>query len=153
MSFIASGAAPAEDTLSNTAFWPELSVDAFRTSMRVDSVTTPERARHALSIALVEANRRLSPWQQTQQAAGYETLADVPPRPELPEGSLERLYLSAVWCLAKATLIERYRDYDTTHQGQTNDADAPDIAADYRRDASWAISDLTGERRTTVELI
>lgn len=153
MSFIASGATPAEDSLNNTAFWPELSVDGFRTAMRVDSVTTPERARQALSIAVLDVNRRLLPWQQAQQAAGHATWKDVPPRPDQPEGGLEHLYLNAVWCLAKATLIERYRDYDTTHQGQTNEADAPDIAADYRRDGSWAISDLTGQPRTTVELI
>lgn len=153
MSFIASGASPSDDRLANTAFWPELSVSAFRSAMRVDSVTTPERAQHALNLAAAETNQRLSAWQQSQQRQGYTTLSAIPPRPDQAEGTPERLYLNAVWCLAKATLIERHRDYDTTHSGQANGDDAPDIAADYRRDAAWAINDLQNQPRATVELI
>lgn len=153
MSFIASGNQQTEDNVKNNPFWGDLELSAFRSAMRVDSVVTPERARHSLITAMLEANSRLVTWQEQQQAKGYDTVADVPPRPEHPEGALQHLYLKAVWSLAKAQLIERYRDYDTTNSGHSNADELNPVADDYRRDAAWAINDILGIHRTTVELI
>ncbi len=153
MSFIASGSEQTEDNLENNPFWGDLKLSDFRESMRVDSVVTPARARYALLSAVLEANSRLVDWEETQREAGYETVGDVPARPEHPEGAYKHLYLKAVWSLAKASLIERYRDYDTTHSGHTNAEDLNPVADDYRRDAAWAINDIRGIHRVTVELI
>lgn len=56
-------------------------------------------------------------------------------------------------CGAQVDLYERYRGIDTTTAGDRK-ADALDTTvADLRRDKVWAISDLVGRSRTTVELI
>ena len=62
-------------------------------------------------------------------------------------------YRRAVHCLAAAWLIERYRTIDATAAGDRK-AEAENLGVeDLRRDARWAISDIQGAARTTVELI
>ncbi|MGD8174780.1 head completion/stabilization protein [Marinimicrobium sp. ARAG 43.8] len=143
----------ADKTLANHSFFPEISVLAFRRAMRVDTVTTSERAEHALEAAMLEANNRLWNWVMACKANGVDSLKDVPSQRGQPEGAAERLYQRAVYCLAKANVVERYRDYDTTREGHGKATELEPVADDYRRDAAWAINDLMGESRTTVELI
>lgn len=156
MSFVAAGGlhtATETDTIENNGFWPALKVAEFRESMRVDSLATPPRLAMALDGAAMDVNAQLLAYQLQQQAAGHDTADDVPPRPGQRQGDLVRLYLRAVWSLAKADLIERYRDYDATRDGHDRADALTDAVDDYRRAAAWAIRDITGDRRTTVELI
>lgn len=155
MSFIASSTVPTsiEAVIQNYPFFPQLNLSDFRAAMRVDAVATTERAQHALLTALLEVNTRLRLWVAKQQAAGINTLAAVPEKPCHPAGTNNNLYLQAVYCLAKAQLVERYRDYDSTKNGHDKADELEPVADDYRRDAAWAINDLIGAPRTTVELI
>lgn len=146
-------AAPATEKLINDPFFPDLDLLAFREAMRVDSVTTVPRAKHALYTAMLDVNRRLASWSEDQRNNGYHALTDVPAKAFQPSDAREHLYTRAVWSLAKACLIERYRDYDTTNSKGKNPEQEEDSAADYRRDAAWAINDITGKPRITVELI
>lgn len=142
-----------DETLTNHAFFPDINVLAFRTAMRVDNVCTQERAKESLEASIIEVNSRLAEWMQTQIDAGHATLSDVPEKTAMPDGTNEKLYTRAVYSLAKAELIEKYRDYDTTKTGSDN-AEAVELTADdHRRNASWSINDLIGIPRTTVELI
>lgn len=156
MSFIATGpAAPAmaDVIIENHSFFPAIKLSEFRTAMKIDSVVTAERAEHALKAAVIEVNSRLSRWMVGHMSIGIAHLDDVPlPAAAIP-GQNQYHYLRAVWSLAKGNLVERYRDFDSTKSGHER-ADTLEITADdYRRDASWAINDLTGIPRSTVELI
>lgn len=153
MSLIAAGGSTAPVTITNAPFFPDLSLDEFRDSMRLDGTVTDERAVHALEAAMFEVNYTLSTWMQEQKAAGINSIEDIVEPEWQPPGVTARKYLRAVWCLAKADLIERYRDYDATGSGH-DQADAMDLTSDdLRRNASWALSDIRGHHRTTVELI
>lgn len=153
MSLIAAGGSTEPVIITNADFFPDLNLQEFRDSMRLDGTVTDERAQHALEAGMFDANRSLSEYMTAQQGLGFETLEDVPDADWQPLGTNVRLYLRAVWCLAKASLIERYRDYDATGAGH-DQADAMDITGDdLRRDAAWALSDIRGANRTTVELI
>lgn len=156
MSFVASNnpAQPtASTTITNAAFFPDLKLEEFRAAMRVDAVATPERAMQALRAAVIEANNRLSRWLTEQINQGFNSIAEVPAKPGAIEDQNKFLYLRAVWSLAKANLIERYRDYDTTKSGQEKAELLAESVDDLRRDAAWAINDLVGAPRSTVELI
>src|SRR5450830_795465 len=62
-------------------------------------------------------------------------------------------YRRAVYSGVQAELVEEYRDMDTTGKGDKN-TDAMEPRADtHRRNMRWALSDLLGQPRTTVELI
>lgn len=153
MSLIAAGGLTEPETITNAEFFPDILVEAFRDAMRVDGTVTNARCQHALEAAVSDANDQLSAWVQEQIASGSTHITGVPIQPWQRAGYHQQLYLRAVYCLAKADLIERYRDYDTTGKGhQKADALAP-ADDDYRRNAAWALSDVRAQGRTTVELI
>lgn len=153
MSLIAAGGSTEAITITNASFFPDLQLQEFRESMRIDSTVTDQRAVHALEAAMYEANQLLSPWMQEKLDTGVDSITNVPQPAWQPEGYYKALYLRAVWSLAKSNLVERYRDYDTTGTGHDR-AEALEMTDDdYRRDAAWALSDIRGRPRTTVELI
>jgi len=156
MSLIASSSPPASTastSIANALFFPNLSLEEFRTVMKVEAVATPDRAMHALQAAAIEVNNRLSKWLATQIELGFNSIDDIPAKPGEIQHQQKFLYLRAVWSLAKANLIERYRDYDTTKAGQDKADALSESVDDFRRDAAWAINDLVGAPRSTVELI
>lgn len=139
--------------ITNSDFWPNINPADFRSAMRVDSGITVERLSHALRAAMADINRQLADWQSEQEDAGAATIDGVTvPGWQIPYAYSE-LYLRAVYSTAKASLMERYRDYSATQDGDAL-GEAKDLAADdYRRDARWAVSEITGRTHSTVELI
>lgn len=138
-------------TLENHPFYPDLAVADFRKAMRVDSLATPERAEFALRSALMEVNRRLIAFQRANEH--LLKLANVPAAYGQPADEKRELYRRAVFALAKASLIERYRDYDSSAKAQGRADQLEENIDELRRDAAWAISDLVGRSRATVELV
>ncbi|MCC5811311.1 MAG: head completion/stabilization protein [Ectothiorhodospiraceae bacterium] len=153
MSFVAANGTDSAQTISNNGFWPDLELSTYRDAMRVDNVATAERAAHALEASMLSVNRRLLTFQRYQQDVGHEKADEIPARPGERAGDIIHLYKRAVWNLAKAELIERYRDYDATGDGHGRADALGDTVDDHRRYAAWAIQDIKGEPRTTVELI
>ena len=105
---------------------------------------------------MLTVNLALIDWQTKQVDAGFITLAAVPAPTINKQSHLVTHYCRAVMSTAKADLIEKYRDYDTTASSQRDSKknDYLDNAADTeRRNAHWAIADLLGRRHVTVELI
>ena len=156
MSFIAP--APATRTvppqvIANDGFFPDIPLDTARQTLRLDGTVTDERLRFALVGALLEASNSLAAWKAAQRARGHDQLADVPA--ELLDGvsRLQHAYIRAVYSLAKADLIERMTDYDTTAAGQKRAEWLTEASDDHRRNARFAIADVTGAPRAVVELI
>jgi hypothetical protein len=155
MSFVVAGNSNAEagEAIENNGFWPGVDPADFRATTRVDTTITEERVAGALRAAMIDTNDRLRDWQADQVAAGHASAGDVPAPSHRPAGSITALYLRAVYALAKANLVERYRDYDSAGSESERVEDLTPTIDDYRRDAAWAISDLIGRNRSTVELI
>ena len=141
------------DAITNNGFWPDVEPADFRDAERVDQSITDTRVEHALRVALADINRQLADWQQARQDDGATTLGDVTAPTWAPAGHYALLYRRALYATAMASLMERYRDYSATGEGDER-GEAKDLAADdYRRDARWAVAEILGERHTTVELI
>ena len=62
-------------------------------------------------------------------------------------------YQRAVELYAKAELIERHPDFDTTAAGGAEGNDAATAIGSLRRDAMHAVRDMLGQTRTVVDLI
>lgn len=157
-SFIAAAPVPAPaqpggEPIGNDGFFPDIDIDQAYAAMRLDGTVTAQRLRASLVEAVISVNAELDAWKVAQQSFGRNTLADVPaPKIDGKSAHLHRYY-RAVLCMAVAWLIERYRTIDATAAGDRK-AEAENLAVDdLRRDARWAISDLMGVARTTVELI
>ena len=140
-------------TVKNTAFYPDVALADVRTTMRLDGTVTDARLQHTLVDAIVQTNQELREWKATQLALGFHTLADVPAEQTNNESVLLALYRRAVYSFTAANLIERLRNVDTTNEGHDRADQLESPIDDLRRDARWAIRDLLGRHRNTVELI
>lgn len=134
-------------------FWPSIDPEKIRESQRINGTITAARLLDALVEAMTTVHAELSVWRLTQIAAGKATLAAVTAEQINEESIHVHRYRRAVGCLAKASLIERYRDYDTTARGDRKADVMENPIDDLRRDARWAINDIQGLGRSTVELI
>ncbi|ARU88297.1 head completion/stabilization protein [Pseudomonas sp. M30-35] len=150
--FIAGGTAAAF-TLSNDGFWPDIDAEAVREAQRINPSVTNKRLEVAIVGALINVNRLLKPLKVSWQAEGYATLADVPAEQLNGASILQAQYQRAIYCSTSVEVAERYRSYDTTNTGEKNAEELTASIDELRRDARWAVSDLLGMRRTTVELI
>src|SRR5450830_1486113 len=124
-----------------------------RAACRLDGTVTVARLRGAATAAMLSVNRELAAFKLGHIACGHGTLADIPADQVGRSSVLVLHYRRAVYSAVQAELVEEYRDMDTTGKGDKN-ADAMEPRADtHRRNMRWALSDLLGQPRTTVELI
>lgn len=142
-----------DQLIQNDGWFPEVAMADARQLERVSHAVTGERLRHALLVAMLDINGRLADWQSAQLAAGHASMAAAMPLliDNKPKG--EQLYLRAVMCLAHASLADRYVDFDASGHHADKQSEVQQISDGLRRDASWAVSDILGLSRTTVELI
>ena len=150
--------APAPALIVNDGFFPDIDPAMFREQHRIRDAVTPARAREALIAAILSVYRDLSAFALQHRAAGTMRLADV----RFPDGSVSMidgtstlvlLYRRAVFTAAKAEVVERYRDADTTGAGQRKVEDLEPSVSELRRDSLYAIRDILAVGRITVELI
>lgn len=151
--FVAGGSTPGAVELANGSFWPPVSLDDMRATLRIEAAVTDPRLETAIVAAMITVNRELASWRAQQEAAGYATLADVPGELIGEQTEHQHLYLRAVQAATGAEVCERYRSYDTTGTGDRKGEELQFNIDDYRRDQRWAIRDLLRVARTTVELL
>lgn len=153
MSGFIAGGTPAPFTLKNDGWWPDIDGADLRAVLRLDASITDARLKAAALNAMLDTNRELALFKATQQTAGRARLEDVPAEQADGQSRLLILYRRALYCGAGAELTERYRALDSSAEGHDRaDALTPSID-ELRRDQRWAIRDLLGMPRTTVELI
>ena len=145
---------PEEETpVANDGFFPDIDPRAIRAAQRVPSSITAARLRAAILGAMMTARIDLIAFAASAQANGHTRLADMP-APRLDDSSILVLaYRRAIGLYAKAELIERHRDFDTTNAGANQATELEGSIAELRRDAQHALRDLQGRNRTTVDLI
>lgn len=137
----------------NDDWWPDVDPTFVRQVHRFDGTVTDERLREALTVAIGSVNGELVDWRATQTAAGYTRLVDVPASKIDGTSRYVDLYQRAVRCTAAAHIVERYRNYSATNDGEKKAEEQTSTIDELRRDARWAIRDILGLAHTTVELI
>ena len=142
-----------EPLIKNSGFWPDIDMADARYALRIDGTVTEPRLRMALIAAMASANQDLRKFKAKHLADGIQNLAEVESETLDCQSVLVGHYIRAVYCLAKANLTERYRDFDSTGDGHNKADQLLDPIEDLRRDARWAIRDLLGSNRASVELI
>lgn len=145
--------APDPESVENDGWFPAIDCAALREAMRLDGTVTAARLVQAVVAAILHVNAQLAEWQAVQQAAGHAALAEVPAPKIAAESRLLALYRRAVYSTVKADLIERYRDYDTTAEGNKKAELLESPIDEQRRNAHWAIAGIVGRTHVTVELI
>lgn len=159
MSLIATAPATTQDApagaavIANDGWFPDVDMAHVRKAVRLDGTVTDERLREALVIAMAATNDELRTFAGAQQSLGRATLADVP-APSIGGESINLArYRTAVYYTARADLVEKYRDFDSTKSGHQAADQLDTTIDDDRRTAKWAVRDIKGVGRMTVELI
>ena len=148
------GNAPAQPfNLTNDGFWPDIDANHLRERQRIGGNVSNARLEEATVAAMISVNRELRPLKLRYMAQGAETLKDVPAEQIQNESELVHTYRRAIYSTASAEVAERYRTYSATNTGAAKGEEEEQSADDYRRDARFAIRDLLGISRTTVELL
>ncbi len=148
--------APTAGVIENDGWFPDIALVDMRDAMRLDGTVTDARLVQAVVDAILNVNRELAQWQGQHAQAGITALADVPAARINRESRLLAQYRRAVYSTAKADLIERYRDYDSTATSLTDKKSMEwldEAPGAQRRNAQWAIADIVGRSHLTVELI
>lgn len=153
MSGFVAGGSSAPFTIETDSFWPDIDADHLRASQRIVASVTNERLKVAAVGAIISVNRELHTSKLVWQAAGYAVLEEVPAEQVNGESTLIALYRRAIYCTTSVEVCERYRSYDTTNSGDSNADELSPSIDELRRDARWALRDLLGVGRSTVELI
>ncbi|EFK6342899.1 head completion/stabilization protein [Escherichia coli] len=135
------------------AFWPVIVLRELRLAVRLPGRTTTARLMHAATEAVAHVTAELEMWKQERMKEGYTALADIPATHVNSESVHVHRYRRAVYALARAFVLERTRDVDTTEKGDKK-ADSLDTQVEALwRDARWAISDIRGVTRIYAELV
>jgi hypothetical protein len=148
------GNAPAQPfNLTNDGFWPDIDAAHLRERQRIGSNVTNARLEEAAVAAMISVNRELRTLKLRYMALGHDTLEAVPADQINNESELVHTYRRAIYSEASAEVAERYRTYSATEAGAAKGEAEELTADDYRRDKRFAIRDLLGISRTTVELL
>ncbi len=148
----ASPVKPAEPIKSGT-FWPEVDLAELRAVVRITGDITQERLRAEAINSVIDVNDELQHWAGLQTSTGFATMDAVPAQLIDGKSRLVQRYLRAVYCSTAVKIAERFRSYDATAQGNQRADDLTPSIDEMRRDVRYAISDILGHRRMTVELI
>ncbi|WP_438527227.1 head completion/stabilization protein [Enterobacter cloacae] len=150
-----------DTTVSAGDFWPVIKLADLRLAARITGGITTSRLMHVTTEAVAHVTAQLLDWRAGQVKAGFHALEDVPSA--LPSGVTEKLMINgenvkvyrfrrAVYSIARALVLEGYRDVDTTAKGD-KDAAALDLQRDdLWRDARWSIADIRDTPRLYAEL-
>lgn len=99
------GIAPAYDAIDHPDdFYPQLTVAAWKSRMRVDDNVSALRSQEILTAAMYMVHAELGDWRSMQTAPSLSAEQSV-------------YYRQAVYQRAKAYELEQYRDIDTTAHG------------------------------------
>ncbi|UVS95946.1 head completion/stabilization protein [Burkholderia glumae] len=147
------GAPGAGATIVNDGWFPDINIGDLRESTKLDGTVTAERLRRAVVEAISTVNADLAQWRSAQVAAGHNDLASVP-APKVDGISIQvSRYERAVYSLTHADITEKYGGYDSTKSGGQKAENLDETVCQSRRNARWAMNDIRGIRRSTIELI
>ncbi|MBV1933406.1 MAG: head completion/stabilization protein [Parvibaculaceae bacterium] len=117
----------------NIPFFPPFSTADLRTSMRIMDAIPTDRLFGELQRAVLATNRELHYWRIAQEESGHATLADISADTYGEETELSIHYRQAAFHRAKAFLIEKSTDFDSTGEGSAQGKDMEPNVEDHFR--------------------
>lgn len=132
----------------NDEFFPNITLDQVRKGVRFDGSITNERLKDSIIDAMLEVNKQLKSLKQ--KANRINDLAT-----SMIDGiaDTEHQYRKAIYSAVSADINEKYQSYDSSEAGQKRAEELKRTIDEQRRNLRWAIRDLLGINRCTVDLI
>ena len=129
------------ESIQNDGFFPDIQLNDVREKVRLDGSVTNKRLIDSIVSAMLEINDQLKTLKS--KTTNFDELATshIAGKP-----NTQLLYVAA-------DINEKYRSYDSTGDAQKRGQELEPTVDDHRRNLRWAIRDLLGQSRCTVELI
>ena len=139
--------------IGGNGFFPELSLEDFQKTQRVDATAPAETLRDVLQSAVTRVQRAALEWQCQQLPLGYLELASVPSDSVGNESVLIIAYRLSVYLRAKGELLKHFAQYSLTEKGSQEFDRRSDQAAWYFNQSSRELRVLIGKPATRVATI
>nr|WP_315025279.1 head completion/stabilization protein [Brevundimonas diminuta] len=144
----------APDLVKGDGFWPDINITDVRDVVRLDTTITPARLRDAVRQAMLDIAAALADWRAGQEAAGINTLSDVPSRMKVDGVSDYVLRWSrAVYSVVGADLGERLVSQTASTAGVDRAQALGQDVLVHQRNVSFAVRDFLGRPRIRARMI
>lgn len=138
--------------LPGDGWWPDLALSEFLTLYRLPAEYAEELLADHLNIARLWAIKLLMPWRaENEPQAGGQSLEQffffgI-------QGAAALLFKRAVYCRAKALLLQQFATVERREAAKNDAKDGPETAEYFLAQAQDSIATLTGRTFIGVELI
>ena len=153
MSFSGKNSSTESKNIENQPFWPALDLAVLIDDYRTPGDLPQTSVERQLMFAMVVVNSRLEAYRAEQQAAGYETLEDVPAETVGGISIQMELYTRAVFCTAKASILRDWPSIDRRSEAENQARTSEETEDRYLEFADQAICQFTGRTFVNVEAL
>lgn len=146
--------APEADDVVCDGWWPNINLTLLRGIVRLDTTVSTERLRDAVQNAMLDMGQELAAWRAEQEAAGHESLAEVPGRREAAgESDYVVRWRRGIYSIVGADLGERMMGQATSGPGEAR-AELHRLDIDvHLRNVRYAVRDFLGQPRIIAEAL
>ncbi|MGV6475010.1 head completion/stabilization protein [Azotobacter vinelandii] len=153
MSFSGKPTTLVDQAIANDGFWPDLSVSEFQRGYRLPAEYLGELLADGIALAMGEVNRDLARRQAAWQAAGIADVASADPL-LLPERAFfAASYKRAVYCRAKAYLLQQFATVNRREPAENLGKEAPERSERFLAFSQQAVRLIQGRGRITAVLL
>ncbi|PAU66539.1 head protein [Pseudomonas sp. PIC25] len=153
MSFSGKPTTLVERSILNDGFWPDLSVTEFQAGYRLPAEYLVELLVDGIAGAMGEVNRDLARRKRAWQASGIAEVASADSQ-LLPERAFYvATYKRAVYCRAKAYLLEQFATVNRRAEAANLAKEAPETHEAFLAFSQQAVRLIQGRGRITAEAL
>lgn len=153
MSFSGKPTTLVEQAIENDGFWPDLGVSEFQKGYRLPAEYLVDLLADGITTAMGEVNRDLAKRKLAWQAAGVTDVEGADPQ-LLPErGFYAAIYKRAVYCRAKAYLLQQFATVNRRAEAANLAKEAPETHEAFLAFSQQAVRQIQGRGRVTAVLL
>lgn len=153
MSFSGKPTTLVEQAIDNDGFWPDLGVSEFQKGYRLPAEYLVELLAEGIAGAMGEVNRDLAKRKTAWQAAGITTVATADPQVLQERAFYVATYKRAVYCRAKAYLLQQFATVNRRDSAENLAKESPDTREDFLAFSQQAVRLIQGRGRITAVLL
>ena len=142
-----------DQPIANDGFWPDLSLVEFQKGYRLPAEYLVELLVEGITQAMGEVNVDLARRKKQWQRAGIHNVASADPMILEERTFMASSYKRAVYCRAKAFLLQQFVTVNRRDSAENLAKEAPATAETFLAFSQQAVRLIQGRGRVTAELI
>ncbi len=153
MSFSGKPTTLVERAIPNDGFWPDLGVSEFQTGYRLPAEYMVDLLADGITNAMGEVNRDLAKRKAAWQDAGISNVATANPLVLQERTFVAATYKRAVYCRAKAFLLQQFATVNRRDSAENLGKEAPERHEVFLSYSQQAVRLIQGRGRITAVLL